>query len=68
MKQMKTSDKKQRVQIWVPQELYTTFKQSIKPLKVGDCISSYMRIVVSSKDHSLIEVVDEGLKEFIKKS
>lgn len=68
MKTLKSGEKRKRVQVWVPHDLYDNFKKSIKPLKVGDCISSYMRVVVSSKDHSLMDVVDEGLKEFIKKS
>lgn len=67
MKTLKTGEKRKRVQVWVPQDLYDTFKRSIKPLRIGDCITSYMRVVVSSKDHSLLEVVDEGLKEFMKK-
>jgi hypothetical protein len=62
-----TGEEKKRLQVWVPQELYDSFKQAVKPLKMGDCVLSYMRIVVSSKNHSLVDVVDEGLKQFIKK-
>jgi len=62
-----TGEEKKRLQVWVPQELYDSFKEAVKPLKMGDCVLSYMRIVVNSKNKSLVDVVDEGLKQFMKK-
>ncbi len=65
---LNTGEEKKRLQVWVPQELYDSFKEAVKPLKMGDCVMAYMRIVVSSKTQSLVDVVDEGLKQFIKKN
>ena len=60
--------KKKRIAVWVDEDIYEDFRAAIKPLKITDAIRSYVRVVISSRQMTLIDVIDKGLEEFIKKN
>lgn len=56
-----------KIQTKVTSKDYEAFRKAIYPLSPNDAIRSYIRIVISSQETTLQEVIDKGLEELVRK-